>query len=119
RLGELNMPACAVTDVTNFYGLIKFYKALQGQGIKPIVGADFFIISVDGESKPTLFTLLAMNEIGYKNIIGLISRAYQQGQQQGVAYIQRDWVSEYSEGLIALSGGRLGELGMSLLAGRK
>ncbi|HEY7884413.1 MAG TPA: PHP domain-containing protein, partial [Cellvibrionaceae bacterium] len=45
RLGELGMPACAVTDVTNFYGLIKFYKALQGQGIKPIVGADFFIIS--------------------------------------------------------------------------
>ncbi|MDO3382254.1 DNA polymerase III subunit alpha [Gilvimarinus algae] len=119
RLVELGMPACAITDQTNFYGLIKFYKTMQGQGIKPIVGSDFLIAGADSESKPTLITLLAMNDRGYKNIIALISRAYQQGQQQGIAYIQRDWIGEAADGVIALSGGRLGDVGMALLAGRK
>ena len=118
RVAELKMPACAVTDQTNFYGLIKFYKAAQGAGIKPIVGSDFLMSSNDTEGKPTLLTLLAVDNTGYKNIIALISRAWQHGQQQGVAYVQREWISEYSEGVIALSGGKLGDVGMCLLAGR-
>jgi DNA polymerase-3 subunit alpha len=118
RLKELGMPACGVSDQTNFYGLIKFYKALQGQGIKPIVGCDFLILSRDSEAKPALVSLLAINDLGYKNIIALISRAYLQGQQQGVAYIDRDWLGEFAEGVIALSGGRLGDVGLSLLSGR-
>ncbi|UTF60512.1 DNA polymerase III subunit alpha [Gilvimarinus sp. DA14] len=119
RLAELGMPACAITDQTNFYGLIKFYKAMQGQGIKPIIGSDFLIAGADSESKPSLLSLLAMNDAGYKNIIALISKAYQQGQQQGIAYIKREWISEFTEGVIALSGGRLGDVGLSLLSGRK
>lgn len=119
RVAELNMPACAITDQTNFYGLIKFYKAAQGSGVKPIAGSDFRVASSDAEGKPTLLTLLAMNDKGYKNIIELISRAWRQGQQQGVAYIQREWVSEYSEGVIALSGGKFGDVGMALLGGRQ
>ena len=118
RVAELNMPACAITDQTNFYGLIKFYKAAQGAGVKPIVGSDFWIASSDGEGKSTLITLLAMNDRGYKNIIELISRAWRQGQQQGVAYVQREWIGEYSEGVIALSGGKFGDVGMALLGGR-
>lgn len=118
RVAELNMPACAITDQTNFYGLIKFYKAAQGAGVKPIVGSDFWVANSDSEGKPTLLTLLAMNSAGYKNIIELISRAWQHGQQQGVAYVQRAWVSEHSEGVIALSGGKWGDIGMALLAGR-
>jgi DNA polymerase-3 subunit alpha len=118
RVAELDMPACAITDQTNFYGLIKFYKAAQGSGVKPIIGSDFWVANSDSEGKPTLLTLLAMNERGYKNIIELISRAWQHGQQQGIAYVQRAWVSEHSEGVIALSGGRWGDIGMALLAGR-
>ncbi len=118
RVAELRMPACAITDHTNFYGLIKFYKAAQSAGIKPIIGSDFWLASNDTEGKPTLFTLLAADDTGYKNIIELISRAWQQGQHQGVAYVQREWVSELSEGVIALSGGKFGDVGMSLLAGR-
>ncbi len=118
KLVDLNMPACAITDQTNFYGLIKFYKACQGAGIKPIAGSDFWVASSDGEGKATLLTLLAMNNQGYKNIIELISRAWRQGQQQGVAYIQREWIKEYSEGVIALSGGKFGDVGMALLGGR-
>lgn len=118
RVAELKMPACAITDQTNFYGLIKFYKAAQGAGIKPIVGSDFLVASNDSEGKPTLLTLLAIDNTGYKNIIELISRAWQHGQHQGVAYVQREWISEHREGVIALSGGKLGDVGMCLLAGR-
>jgi DNA polymerase III subunit alpha len=118
RVAELGMPACAITDQCNFYGLIKFYKAAQGAGIKPIAGSDFLVANSDSEGKPTLLTLLAMNDIGYRNIIQLISRAWQHGQQQGIAYVQRDWIVECSEGVIALSGGKFGDIGMSLLAGR-
>ena len=116
RVAELNMPACAITDQTNFYGLIKFYKAAQGAGVKPIVGSDFWMASNDTEGKPTLITLLAMNDKGYKNIIELISLAWRQGQQQGVAYVQRDWITLHSEGVIALSGGKFGDVGMAGLA---
>jgi len=118
RVAELNMPACAITDQTNFYGLIKFYKAAQGTGVKPIVGSDFWMASNDTEGKPTLITLLAMNDKGYKNIIELISLAWRQGQQQGVAYVQREWITFHSEGVIALSGGKFGDVGMALLGGR-
>ncbi|MFO1390283.1 DNA polymerase III subunit alpha [Cellvibrio sp.] len=118
RVAELNMPACGISDQCNFYGLIKFYKAAQGAGIKPIIGSDFWVASSDSEGKPTIVTLLAMNDIGYKNIIELISRAWRQGQQQGIAYVHREWISEFSEGCVALSGGKFGDVGMSLLAGR-
>ncbi|HOY22612.1 MAG TPA: DNA polymerase III subunit alpha [Cellvibrio sp.] len=118
RVADLNMPACGISDQCNFYGLIKFYKAAQGAGIKPIIGSDFWMASSDSEGKPTIITLLAMNNTGYKNIIELISRAWRQGQQQGVAYVQREWISEFSEGCIALSGGKFGDVGMCLLAGR-
>ncbi len=113
------MPACAITDLTNFYGLIKFYKAAQGAGVKPIAGSDFLLLSDDGESQPTQFTLLAMNDKGYKNIIELISRAWRYGQQQGMAYVQRQWVSELSEGVIALSGAKFGDIGVALVSGRR
>ncbi|HWV14927.1 MAG TPA: DNA polymerase III subunit alpha [Cellvibrio sp.] len=119
RVAELDMPACGISDQCNFYGLIKFYKAAQGAGIKPIIGSDFWIASSDSEGKPTLITLLAMNNTGYKNIIELISRGWRQGQQQGIAYLQREWISQFSEGVIALSGGKFGDIGMALLAGRK
>jgi DNA polymerase III subunit alpha len=118
RVAALGMPACGISDQCNFYGLIKFYKAAQAAGIKPIVGSDFWVASSDSEGKPTLVTLFAMNDTGYRNIIELISRAWRHGQQQGVAYVQRDWLSQSSEGVIALSGGKFGDVGMSLLAGR-
>ncbi|WP_317929101.1 DNA polymerase III subunit alpha [Halioxenophilus sp. WMMB6] len=113
RVAKMGMPAVAVTDQTNFYGLIKFYGAAQSAGVKPIGGADFWVL--DGEEKPTLVTLLAMNRQGYKNIIDLISLAYQHGQKHGVAYLQREWIGQHSDHVIALSGGKLGDIGRALL----
>ncbi|MGI1678860.1 MAG: DNA polymerase III subunit alpha [Cellvibrionaceae bacterium] len=116
-LVDRGMAACAITDQTNLYALIKFYKAAQGKGIKPICGSDFSVY-VDSETPPTRLTLLAMNEAGYRNITQLISRAYQEGQHLGVATVKREWISEHTDGVIALSGAKFGDVGMSLVADR-
>lgn len=116
RVAKLGMAACAVTDFNNMFGLIKFYKAAQGAGIKPICGSDFRMVSPVDEEQSTLVTLLAMNNQGYKNIIELISRGYRLGQKQGEPYIQRDWLTELNDGVIVLSGGRVGDVGAALIS---
>ncbi len=118
RCAELGVPAIAITDQCNLYGLIKFYKAAQGQGIKPICGSDFLVAGKTPEDPVSQICLLASNNTGYKNLVELISLAYLEGQRQGVAYVQREWISDKAEGLIALSGGRYGDIGQALIGGR-
>ena len=113
KTAELGMPAVALTDQCNFFGLIKFYKAALAAGVKPIIGSDFLLLDDDGELSQ--MTLLAMNETGYRNITELISKGYLQGQSLGVARIKWPWLEEHSEGVIALSGGKQGEIGKALL----
>lgn len=117
KVAELQMPAVAVTDVTNFYGLIKFYSSAQAGGVKPIGGADLWIRGEDDKSS-SLVTLLAMNRAGYKNIIELISKAFQSGQHHGIPYIERGWLKEHSDNVIVLSGGKFGDVGRALLNGK-
>ncbi len=117
RLRELGMPAIAITDLCNFYGLIKFYKAVQGKGIKPIVGSDLWLCDGEDTSQPALVTALAMDATGYRHLTELISRAYQHGQSQGRAIVQRGWLAELNGGLLLLSGGRAGDVGQALLHG--
>ncbi|MCK4870104.1 MAG: DNA polymerase III subunit alpha [Gammaproteobacteria bacterium] len=116
RCAELNMPAVAVTDLNNFFGLVKFYQAAVAKGVKPIVGTDILIVNEHDEKHPFVCTLLCQNEQGYKNITRLISRAYLEGQRLGVPYVKREWLISESEGIIVLSGGRQGDVGRALLA---
>ena len=118
KAAYMAMPAVALTDFNNFFGLIKFYKASQAAGVKPIVGADLLVLDEDGEGSPTQLVLLAADQQGYKNLTNLISKAYQDGQRMGVPTIKRSWLPEFSQGLIALSGGRTGEIGVALISGR-
>jgi DNA polymerase-3 subunit alpha len=113
---DAGMPAVAMTDQCNFFGLIKFYKAANGLGVKPIAGSDVWMRSDSGDVHT--LTLLVQNLAGYKNLILLISKAYQEGQVHGIPYIKREWLKELGEGLIALSGGRAGDVGAALVAGR-
>ena len=117
RLLALNMPAVAITDLCNFYGLIKCYKSLQAKGIKLIVGSDLWLTDGEDVSSPAMVTVLVQNDTGYRHLTQLISRAYQQGQSQGRAVVQRQWLRELSAGLIVLSGGRHGDIGRALQAG--
>ena len=117
KVADMGMPAVALTDVTNFYGLIKAYKASQAAGVKLIIGADFWLDDPHDKERPWPLTLLALDETGYKNLTLLISRAWQEGQYHGQARIQRDWLDGLADGLIGLSGGRAGQIGQFLLHG--
>jgi len=110
------MPAIALTDQSNMCGMIKFYKAAQGAGIKPICGCDIYLAPLPGTDLPiSRMTLLAMNAQGYLNLTELVSLGFQQGQSGGKAIIQRAWLQQREAGLIALSGANQGEVGRMLL----
>src|SRR5690554_2275422 len=116
---EQGMPALAVTDETNLFGLVKFYSGAQGAGIKPIIGSDLWLTNPHDNEHPYRLTLLAMNHTGYRNLTELISRGWVTGQRQGRALLEKSWVLAQSEGLIALSGGRDGDIGRHLLSGHE
>ena len=113
RAVENKMPAIAITDRVNLFGLVKFYKKALESGVKPIIGADL-IIKEDKEF--FLLTALCKNQKGYANLRELISKAYLQGQVNGIPTISWEWLIAAREGLIILSGGRHGDIGKALLA---
>ncbi len=115
---QQNMPAVAVTDFTNFFALVKFYKEAEAAGVKAILGADLRVINPNNVGETSHLLLLVQNIIGYKNLTEIISLAYKDGQRQGKPYIKLDWLNGRSEGLIALSGGVNGSLGQALISGR-
>ncbi|BAP43868.1 DNA polymerase III subunit alpha [Pseudomonas sp. LJDD11] len=116
-LTGMNMPAVAVTDQSNMCSLVKFYKAAQGAGIKPICGADLWLAGKNADAPLSRLSLLVMNPQGYRNLTELISRGFTEGQSNGHVVVQRQWVAEASDGLIALSAAKEGEIGMALLSG--
>ena len=109
------MPAVAVTDRSNLFALIKFYKAALGAGIKPLIGVEAW---VRRSEEPARLVLLCQNLKGYRHLTRLVSRSYLEGQQRGLPVIDHAWLTGNTEGLIALSGGREGELGRALLNDR-
>ena len=115
-VGGAGMPAVAVTDQHNMCSLVKFYKAAMGAGIKPISGVDIWLTGAEDENHLSRMTLLAMDRQGYRNLTELISRGYTHGQRNGQVTIRREWVAEASEGVIALSGAKEGEIGQTLLS---
>ncbi len=114
-----NMPALALTDQMNMCGLVRFYGAAHGKGVKPIVGADFWVQSDELGDEQFRLTLLAMDNDGYQNITLLISRGYQRGHVQGRPVIDKSWLAEHAKGVIVLSGGREGDVGKFLLKGNR
>ncbi|MCX7120606.1 MAG: DNA polymerase III subunit alpha [Gammaproteobacteria bacterium] len=107
------MPAIAITDRVNLFGLIKFYKKALESGIKPIIGSDLIL----KESKELfLLTVLCKNNKGYANLRELISKAYLQGQINNIPTISWEWLMQHREGLIVLSGGRHGDIGKAFLS---
>lgn len=99
--------------------LVKFYKTAMGVSIKPICGADLWLAGADPEAPLSRICFLAMDPKGYRNLTELISRGWTDGQRNGLVILQREWIAPASEGLIALSAGKEGDIGMALLAGGK
>jgi len=115
RVAELGMPAVAVTDVSNFYGLVKVHKSAFSAGVQPIFGTDLRVLDADDPEKSYPLCLLAMNQTGYHNLTLLISRSYTEGQYLGVPYVKKAWLEECAEGVIALSAGARGDIGQAII----
>ncbi|EIC83071.1 DNA polymerase III subunit alpha [Serratia sp. M24T3] len=114
RAAALGMPALGITDFTNLCGLVKFYGAAHGAGIKPLIGADFNVHSDMLGDELAQLTVLAINNQGYQNLTLIISRAYQRGYGAAGPIIEREWLAELNEGLLLLSGARHGDIGKFL-----
>jgi DNA polymerase-3 subunit alpha len=104
QVAENGMPAVAVTDHCNLFGLVKFYKAAIAAGVQPLVGSDILLRDTRADGSLARLTLLAQNSQGYRHLTRLISRAWQEGQEKGVPRIDTAWLHGASDGLIALSG---------------
>lgn len=115
---EFKQPALAVTDLANMFAWIKFYKAAQKAGIKPIAGCDVWLSNEHDPEKPYRILLLASNHSSYLELCVLLSRAWTQNSTSGRAEIKREWLNGKS-GLIVLSGARHGDVGAALEAGKE
>jgi DNA polymerase-3 subunit alpha len=112
---SLGLPALGVTDQNNLFGAVKFYQNSLKYGIKPIFGTDFWLWNEAEPKKPFRLTCLCQNELGFKNLLKLISQGFLEGQSQGKPMIKQEWLSNLNEGLIVLSGAQEGDLGQALL----
>jgi DNA polymerase-3 subunit alpha len=111
------MPALALTDLGNVFGLVKFYKAARDAGVKPIIGCDLWITHEAERDAPHRLLLLCQSREGYLKLCDWLTRAYRQNQHRGRAELKRDWFGEGTAGLIALSGFRDGDVGQALAQG--
>lgn len=102
RCVEMGMPAVAVTDNCNLFALVKFFKAAENAGIKPIAGAELFFDS--GQGGYHRITALCQNQTGYLNLSKLISRAHLEEHTREIAVIRPEWLFADSAGLILLHG---------------
>lgn len=116
-VSALGQPAVALTDLGNIFGLIKFYKAARGAGVKPIAGCDAWLENEAEPDKPYRILLLVSSHEGYLNLCELLTQAWLDNQRAGRAELKRQWLAG-REGLIVLSGGRSGDVGQALEAGR-
>src|SRR3954463_3819684 len=111
------MPALALTDAANVFGMVKFYGAARAAGIKPIIGADCWLQNEADRDKPFRLLLLCATPNGYLRLCELLSRAWLKNQHRSRAEISRTWLEEGgTQGLIALSGGPAGDVAQALLA---
>ena len=104
RAAELGYPAVAVTDQSNLFVLVKFYKAAESAGLKPLIGCDVWLEPDAAGDSPERLTLLVMNDTGFRNLTRLLSQGYTEGQARGTPQLQRDWLADNADGLLALTG---------------
>src|ERR1700759_1528866 len=106
------MPAVAVTDVNNLFGIYELSDTLAKAGVQPIVGC---LVSVELEAgppltvgvrkKPPAMALLVQNATGYENLSKLLSAAFLGAEPGNWPHVKLDHLAAHAEGLIALTGG--------------
>ena len=113
------MPAVALTDQGNLFAMVKFYRAALAKGVQPLLGCDLQISALEANDAPSTLTLICQNDTGYRNLSTLVTRSYREGQVRGLPVVQRDWLHGHTDGLVAISACREGEIARALLAGRE
>ena len=115
---QYGMPALAMSDLSNLFGLVKFYSKARSSGVKPLAACDVWIESERDAEQPARVLLLVKNHKGYLQLCELLSRAFLHNQVRGKAIIRYSWLSEVGcDGLIAVSGFSHSDVGQFLLAG--
>lgn len=128
KLSELKIPAVAVTDTANMFGAKAFSKYAAEEGIKPILGCQFYLRNPDADDLMKSkgrdvgrdkLVLLVMNESGYHNIMRLMKRFYLDNTENGdEPQLKYTDLEKFNDGLIALTGGVEGAVGRLLLENR-
>jgi len=114
------MPALALTDLANVFGMVKFYREARARGVKPIIGCDVWITNEADRDKPYRLLLLCQSRGGYLRLCDLLTRAYRTNQYRSRAEVRKAWFAETgTDGLIALSGAHHGDLGQALATGNE
>ncbi len=124
RVKQYKMPAVALTDHGNLFGAMEFYSQVQAHGIKPIIGCEVYVAPGSrfeqsahvGDTTSYHLVLLCENEKGYRNLCKLVTRGYQEGFYYKPR-IDRELLTELSDGLVCLSGCLSGEVAARLLVG--
>jgi len=115
RCAELGQPAVALTDCNNLFALVKFYRAAEAAGVKPVVGAD--VLLHDADAAGASLTVLCQNETGYRTLSQLLTRAWLEGHHNDGVALRPEWLYEHNAGLFVLAG-RHSQAGR-LIAGNK
>jgi len=121
RLLDYKMPGCAITDHGNLFGVVYFHNALKEAGLKPVIGCEFYVAEKSRKEKSKdrfHLVLLVKNEEGYHNILKLASLAYLEGFYYKPR-VDKELLSKYHKGLIALSACLEGEIPRLFLSGQK
>ncbi|CAG0975418.1 partial DNA polymerase III subunit alpha, partial [Rhodocyclaceae bacterium] len=123
RAAADGMAALALTDLSNLFGMVKFYTGARGAGIKPIVGCDVWVADEDARDPSrdsfARLLLLVKNRAGYLRLCELLSSAYLVPRRHGRAEISRAAIANGDNGgLVALSGAQFGDVGQLLAAGK-
>lgn len=123
RAVDLGMPAVAMTDHGVLYGAVEFYQAAKAAGIKPIIGCEIYLAqgsmhdkkSSSARDASSHFTLLAKNDVGYHNLVKLVSLAHLEGFYYKPR-IDKELLAKHADGLIGLSGCLKGEINLAIQA---
>jgi DNA polymerase-3 subunit alpha len=122
KAAEFEMPAVAITDHGNLFGAVEFFQEAQRAGVKPIIGCEVYVAPGSHKDRPPSrrdsayhFTLLAENQIGYRNLLKLVTTAHLDGFHYAPR-IDKELLAARSAGLIGLSGCLAGEINSAIQA---
>ncbi|RFC65258.1 DNA polymerase III subunit alpha [Fulvimarina endophytica] len=119
-------PAVGIADTNNLFGALEFSEKASKSGLQPIIGCQLDVDFADGENdreraslSPAPLVLIAGSQVGYANLVEIVSKAYLGHEENSRPHVKSSWLGEFAEGVIVLTGGPNGPLGIALGADRK